>query len=528
MLAHVDGMLVPIPINLTTINRLYGLTLGPDEVRGVPRQPRRSRSRTIRTSEDVVVSRVGRELYEKFFRGYTRKQWGIDPSRARQERDAARADPHQHGRPLLHRQLPEHAAARLHAHVREHARPSRTSRSCSTPTSTRSRARSSTIELIFTGPIDEYFDYRYGELPYRSLRFEHKTLDQPNFQPVAVVNYPDESVPYTRVTEYKHLTGQQHAKTSLTYEYPGGGRRPLLPGAAARERRAVPQVPEAGRPDAGRPLRRPARDLPLLQHGPGRRAGAGPLRQARPATGTGRRPSGATVAGHVAKATLSGARQSSAPMAATATRAAAAPIAGEDGDRPGPTSFASFFAGGFECSAHRRRDGRRLDLIAATGHDAHAARDYRRLRRARDAHGPRRPALAPDRGAAPGRYDWSSFLPMLRAARDTGVQVIWDLCHYGYPDGLDIWGAAFVDRFARFAAAAARVVRDETDEVPFYCPMNEISFWAWAGATVAKFNPGSRRRGPRAEAAARPRRDRGHRGGAGRRPARAVPARRAR
>jgi beta-glucosidase/6-phospho-beta-glucosidase/beta-galactosidase len=157
--------------------------------------------------------------------------------------------------------------------------------------------------------------------------------------------------------------------------------------------------------------------------------------------------------------------------------------------------FSSFFMAGFECSTHRRSDGRRLDLLAATQHDRLVAQDYRQilahgLRTARD--GLRWHLIE----TSPGRYDWSSFLPAVRAARETGVQVVWDLCHYGYPDGLEIWDASFVDRFARFAEAAARVVRDETDTVPFFCPVNEISYWAWAGGDVAKFNPACRGRGP--------------------------------
>ena len=158
--------------------------------------------------------------------------------------------------------------------------------------------------------------------------------------------------------------------------------------------------------------------------------------------------------------------------------------------------FASFFLGGFECSTHRRHDGERLDLIAATGHDTFAQADYLALRR----HGIRtvRDGLRWHLiEIAPGRYDWSSFLPMLRAARQAGVQVIWDLCHYGWPDDIHIWTPAFVDRFARFAEAAARVIRDETGEVPFYCPVNEISFWAWAGGEVARFNPLERGQGGR-------------------------------
>ena len=142
--------------------------------------------------------------------------------------------------------------------------------------------------------------------------------------------------------------------------------------------------------------------------------------------------------------------------------------------------FRSFLAGGFECSSHRRADGHRVDCLAATGHDRHCAVDYEAivahgLRTARD--GFRWPLIE----AQPGRYDWSSVRPMLRAARDHGVQVIWDLCHYGVPDGLDIWSTVFIERFASYAAAAAALIAKDSGEPPFICPINEMSYWAWAG-----------------------------------------------
>jgi beta-glucosidase/6-phospho-beta-glucosidase/beta-galactosidase len=159
-----------------------------------------------------------------------------------------------------------------------------------------------------------------------------------------------------------------------------------------------------------------------------------------------------------------------------------------------PSLFDSFFLGGFECSTHRREDGRRLDLIEATGHDRWAARDYATLashglRSVRD--GLRWHLIE----RAPGAYDWSSFLPQLRAAEATGVQVIWDLCHYGWPDDIDIWRPRFVERFARFAAEAARLIRNESDRTAFYSPLNEMSFWAWAGGEVAYFAPLAQGRG---------------------------------
>lgn len=159
-----------------------------------------------------------------------------------------------------------------------------------------------------------------------------------------------------------------------------------------------------------------------------------------------------------------------------------------------PSLFDSFFLGGFECSTHRRDDGRRLDLVDSTGHGRWAGQDYAALRRhgMRSARDGLRWHLIE---STADHYDWSSLLPQLRAAEQAGVQVIWDLCHYGWPDGIDIWRPEFVERFARFAAAAARVIREESDRVPFYSPLNEMSFWAWAGGEVAYFSPLGRGRG---------------------------------
>ena len=159
-----------------------------------------------------------------------------------------------------------------------------------------------------------------------------------------------------------------------------------------------------------------------------------------------------------------------------------------------PALFRSFLQGGFECSTHRLRDGRRLDVIASSGHDVHAARDYRQLadlglRTLRD--GVRWHLIE----IAPHRYDFSSIRPMVQAANLAGVQIIWDLMHYGWPDDLDIWSPAFVDRFAAFARAVAVMVREESDAVPFWCPVNEISFLAWAGGDAQYLNPFAQGRG---------------------------------
>ena len=156
--------------------------------------------------------------------------------------------------------------------------------------------------------------------------------------------------------------------------------------------------------------------------------------------------------------------------------------------------FSSFVMAGYECSSQRRGDGRRLDLQASSGHAKWVSQDYARLaelgiRCARDG---LRWHLIETR---PDHYDWRSFLPLLQAARDQGIQVVWDLCHYGYPDDLDIWRPAFVERFARFAGAAARLMVEEGITAATYSPVNEISFWSWAGGEVGYFNPGARGRG---------------------------------
>ncbi|PRY64484.1 hypothetical protein B0H98_105145 [Vreelandella songnenensis] len=159
-----------------------------------------------------------------------------------------------------------------------------------------------------------------------------------------------------------------------------------------------------------------------------------------------------------------------------------------------PSLFKSFFLGGFECSTQRRRDGHRLDVLAGTRHDQHASADYAALAQ-HAIHSVRDGMRWHLIETAKGRYDWQSVLPMVRAAKAQRTEVIWDLCHYGWPDDIDIFKAEFVERFAAYAGAAARLLRDEGIEAPLITPLNEISFWAWAGGSVAHFNPTVRHRG---------------------------------
>jgi hypothetical protein len=157
--------------------------------------------------------------------------------------------------------------------------------------------------------------------------------------------------------------------------------------------------------------------------------------------------------------------------------------------------FSSFFLGGFECSSHRRADGRRLDLLASTRHDCTALADYGTLK-AHGIHAVRDGIRWHQIERRSGFYDWSTVMPMIRAAREAGIEPIWDLCHYGVPDDLDIWSAGFVQRFAAFSAAFAALVQQEASGSPTYCPINEMSFWAWAGGEMARMYPLAHNRGP--------------------------------
>ncbi|HEV2860479.1 MAG TPA: UDP-galactopyranose mutase [Pyrinomonadaceae bacterium] len=226
VLACVDGQLLPIPINLDTINRLYGLNLNSFEVEAFF-ESKAEKVERVRTSEDVVVSKVGRDLYEKFFRNYTRKQWGLDPS----ELDASvtarvptRTNRDDRYFTDTYQAMPKHGYTRMFENMLDHP-------NIKVMLNVDYREIERLIphrELIFTGPVDEFFDYRFGKLPYRSLHFEHETLDRPVHQQAPVVNYPNDFL-YTRVTEFKYLTGQEHSKTAIVYEYPRAEGDPYYP-----------------------------------------------------------------------------------------------------------------------------------------------------------------------------------------------------------------------------------------------------------------------------------------------------------
>jgi len=224
VLASVEGQLVPMPINLDTVNALYGLNLTSFELESFFAS-RAEPVEQVRTSEDVVVSKVGRDLYRKFFQGYTRKQWGLDPSEldasvtARVPTRTTRDDRYFTD---TYQAMPKHGYTRLFQNLL---------RGVPVLVNTDYREVIGVIphrHLIYTGPVDAFFDHCYGRLPYRSLRFQHETHATAQFQPTGTVNYPNDYA-YTRVSEFKHITGQEHAQTSVVYEFPQAEGDPYYP-----------------------------------------------------------------------------------------------------------------------------------------------------------------------------------------------------------------------------------------------------------------------------------------------------------
>jgi UDP-galactopyranose mutase len=225
VLASVDGQLVPMPINLDTVNKLYGTHMTAQELPSFFASMAEKRS--IKTSEDVVVSTVGRELYEKFFRGYTRKMWGMDPS----ELDASvtarvptRSNRDDRYFTDTYQAMPKHGYTRMFERMLGHP-------NIKVLLNADYREVQKSIafdKMVYTGPVDEYFEHRLGRLPYRSLEFHHETKNVSRFQAVGTINFPNEHA-YTRVTEFKHLTGQEHDRTSIVYEVPKAEGDPYYP-----------------------------------------------------------------------------------------------------------------------------------------------------------------------------------------------------------------------------------------------------------------------------------------------------------
>ena len=228
VLADVGGMLLPMPINRTTLARLFGVALASDAEAEAFLAARAESVDVVRTAEDAVVSAVGRGLYETFFRGYTRKQWGLDPSELDSsvtQRVPARTSTDDRYFTDTFQAMPAQGYTAMFERMLDHP-----DISVELGADYADVAREVAVDhTVFTGPIDAFFDHRFGPLPYRSLEFRHETHERRRFQPVAVVNYPSEDVPYTRLTEYKHLTGQIGPRTSISYEFPSAVGDPYYP-----------------------------------------------------------------------------------------------------------------------------------------------------------------------------------------------------------------------------------------------------------------------------------------------------------
>lgn len=219
VLASINGKLYPIPINQTTINSFYDIDLQTEEEVKLFLANKRESLPIIRNSEDVIVSQVGREMFEKFFRGYTKKQWQREPHELSSGvcgRIPIRATTDDRYFNDSFQAIPKDGYTELFGKMLRYPNIEFIQN-----TDYLSVANSINFDrLIYTGPIDEFFDYVHGKLPYRSMKFDHLTIDEEVYQPAAQINYCDEAIEYTRVSEWKYITGQIHHKTAITREFP--------------------------------------------------------------------------------------------------------------------------------------------------------------------------------------------------------------------------------------------------------------------------------------------------------------------
>ena len=224
----VNGQEYPFPINRDTLNQLYDLDLTEEEAAEYFEKVREPKEKVL-TSEDVVLNSVGRDLYEKFFLNYTKKQWGLEPSQLKAgvaARIPTRTNTDDRYFTDTYQAMPLHGYTTMFENMLNH--PNITVK-LSTDYKDFLAQGVEYDHLIYTGCIDEFYDYKFGKLPYRSLRFEHQHLENTEqYQSVGTINYPND-FEFTRITEFKHLTGQQHPTTSIVREYPTAKGDPYYP-----------------------------------------------------------------------------------------------------------------------------------------------------------------------------------------------------------------------------------------------------------------------------------------------------------
>ncbi|MCH7723971.1 MAG: UDP-galactopyranose mutase [Bacteroidetes bacterium] len=228
VLAKLDGKLYPIPINRITLNKLYDLNLQTEkDVEEFYKKVREKRY-PIKNSEDIIVNQIGTDLFEKFFRHYTKKQWNLEPKELSASvcgRIPVRTNDDCRYFTDKYQFMPKDGYTKMFERMLSH-------KNIEIVLKTDYKKIINDVrfdKLIYTGPIDYFFDYEFGKLPYRSIRFEFKNYKDNVLQECAVVNYVDKKVPYTRVSEYKHLTGQNIESTSLSFEYSAKDGEPYYP-----------------------------------------------------------------------------------------------------------------------------------------------------------------------------------------------------------------------------------------------------------------------------------------------------------
>ncbi len=226
VLVFVDGQTLPMPINLDTINKLYGSQYNVHDMESFFESVRLPKE-NINNSEDTIVSRIGIELFEKFFKNYTKKQWDLYPDELQPD-VTARVFPRisRDSRYFTDRYqgIPKYGYTSMFQNILDHS-------NIHIILNTNFADIKSELNferLIYTGCIDEFFDFKYGKLPYRSLRFEFESLNQAQYQAVGTVNYPND-YDFTRITEFKHLTGQKCYNTTIMKEYPSEDGEPFYP-----------------------------------------------------------------------------------------------------------------------------------------------------------------------------------------------------------------------------------------------------------------------------------------------------------
>lgn len=226
VLAYVDGQNLPFPINISTVNNMFGTNFNSESLQHFFNS-NKIHVKDIKNSEEQIISQVGTIIYEKFFKNYTKKQWGVYPSeldRSVTQRIPIRfnmdnryfTDPYQG--------IPKNGYTKMVENMINHS-------NIKVMLNTSFEEIEKSIDyqqLIYTGPIDRYFNYKHGRLPYRSLKFEHSTLDTEKFQEAMVVNYPND-YDFTRIIEFKHCTGQKHHRTTICMEYPSNDGEPYYP-----------------------------------------------------------------------------------------------------------------------------------------------------------------------------------------------------------------------------------------------------------------------------------------------------------